>query len=228
MKTKTTLALTLTASAALLSTAPITQAANLLIDPGFEDPTNLQGLGTTVSSFPANQGKWGTENGVISTTQDGVTPLGTTMLSMQPQSSHTQTFQFTNLSSYAADIAAGNATFNMSAMYNTGGPHNATAYIEAQFYTASGWGSTVGSAISGSLVLDNDPNTWEQISASGAIPVGAVWMHTQVLYRGDTMDSSPGFVDNASLEITNIPEPSSTALLGLGGIGLILRRKRVS
>ncbi len=35
-----------------------------------------------------------------------------------------------------------------------------------------------------------------------------------------------GFVDNVALVATKVPEPSSTALLGLGALGLFIRRKR--
>lgn len=35
-----------------------------------------------------------------------------------------------------------------------------------------------------------------------------------------------GFVDNVTLNGTAVPEPSSTALLGLGGLALILRRRK--
>lgn len=200
-------------------------AANLLIDPGFEDPSNMQALSTTVTNLNANQGKWGTEGGSVSASLNSVVPFETSMHDIGLGSNHNQTFQFTNLSAYASDIATGNATIDISAMYNTGGPHNATAYISAQFYTASGWGSTVGSTIGNSLSLDSDASTWEEISAAGIIPAGAVWMSTQVAYINNTMDGEEGFVDNASLMIS-VPEPSSTLLLGLGAIGALMRRRR--
>jgi len=201
-------------------------AANLLIDPGFEDASNLQGLGTTVSNFNTNQGKWGVEGGIaLSGTLNGVTPYNTMMLSMQSGGSYNQAFQFTNLSAYTSEIASGSATFDMSALFNTGGPHNALGIISAQFYGAGGWNNKIGSQQSNSLTLDGDASTWEQISSSGVIPTGAVWMSTEVAYKGDTMGGMEGFVDEASLAIA-VPEPSSTLLLGLGSLGLLLRRSR--
>ena len=40
----------------------------------------------------------------------------------------------------------------------------------------------------------------------------------------DTVSRFQGTIDDLSL--TSVPEPSSTALFGLAGIGLVLRRKR--
>ena len=49
-----------------------------------------------------------------------------------------------------------------------------------------------------------------------------------VTYDQSLFDGAPGdgFTGEITLTLTAIPEPSSTALLGLGGLALILRRKR--
>ena len=47
--------------------------------------------------------------------------------------------------------------------------------------------------------------------------------YDQSLFDGDDDD---GFTGQITLTLTAVPEPSSTALLGLGGLALMLRRKR--
>ena len=47
--------------------------------------------------------------------------------------------------------------------------------------------------------------------------------YDQSLFDGDPGD---GFTGQITLTLTAVPEPSSTALLGLGGLALMLRRKR--
>jgi len=41
-----------------------------------------------------------------------------------------------------------------------------------------------------------------------------------------TRDTARGYIDNFELRADAVPEPSSTALLGLGGLALILRRRK--
>lgn len=200
-------------------------AANILVDPGFEDPSNFQGLGLTVTNFNTHQGKWGTESGTLSGAADSIVPFDSTMLSMTADGVTAQTFQFTSLAPYTALVASGNATFSASAMYNFGGGVLAVGAISVEFYTAAEWGSNFG-ATGSSRSLDTDVSTWEDISVSGAIPTNAVWMSTQVIYNSDSLDLGQGFVDNASLSI--VPEPSASALLGLGALGWASRRRRAS
>lgn len=200
-------------------------SANLLVHPGFESPASLSTFATVVSDFTANQGIWGAEDGSFTTTENSVTPLGTRMLKMVGSGSTYETIQITSLADYIADIDAGNATFDMTAMFNTpSSPISASGGLVARFFT-TGW-DPGGPVLGNSESVDGDPSTWQQIALSGAIPAGTRWIGTQVSYNGASLDLNPGYVDNASLTVTTIPEPSSTALLGLGFVGLAFRRSR--
>ena len=54
-------------------------------------------------------------------------------------------------------------------------------------------------------------------------PTGFTATLDQSMFDGDPGD---GFTGEITLTIAPVPEPSSTALLGLGGLALILRRRR--
>lgn len=223
---KTTIPLTLLfLGAACFSNAATT--ANLLTDPGFETQSSLPSFATVVNNFGANQGIWGAENGSFTGTVDLVNPLGTRMHSMLASGSVSQTIQIVSLADYATEIAAGNATFNMSAEYDFGNnASGANGGISAFFFTNSGWNNG-GFGVSGiGLLLDDDSNNWETISHSGDIPTNATWMGVQLSFSSASLNGNAGYVDNASLTITTVPEPSSALLAGLGSLGLLARRKR--
>ena len=66
---------------------------------------------------------------------------------------------------------------------------------------------------------------------AGAVDLTGAAVGTQIWLRISESDSGTssgqphqGFIEN--LSVTAVPEPSSTALLGLGGLALVLRRKR--
>ncbi|NWK56231.1 DUF642 domain-containing protein [Verrucomicrobiaceae bacterium N1E253] len=66
------------------------------------------------------------------------------------------------------------------------------------------------------------------------------WQQQTVSFTADSASTSLSFIENASsqtssadvfvdtivLSVTSVPEPSATTLLGLGGLALILRRKK--
>lgn len=73
-------------------------------------------------------------------------------------------------------------------------------------------------------------NTWENeafTSGSGVSDLGAIGKTLFVSFSSsDSNADSYARIDNVYLNVTSIPEPSSTALLGLGGTALLLRRRR--
>jgi hypothetical protein len=203
--------------------------ANLLVDPGFEVNPLTTDVAVINSPNPMLPGVWGQENSTIVVTEFTVNPpQGVKMLRMDWTGSYTQTFQATDVSSYAAIIDAGGATVNINALFNAN-PKIPAALggIAVSFFTASNYGSLT-SFITNSLTLDNAPGTWQPISVSGAIPVGTRWLLSQVFFQDATLQGAPpdptfygGYVDAADLTVT--PEPATMGLLGLGG--LLLRRK---
>jgi hypothetical protein len=79
---------------------------------------------------------------------------------------------------------------------------------------------------------DNNPATWQPFGLAGvAVPVNTAFIRMQLAYSNVTMQSPvgadrPGFVDNARLTLTYVPEPSTMGLGSLAMAGLLWLRKR--
>ena len=206
----------------------VSAKANLLVDPGFE-ANPLTTANNVLTNFPGFQGVWGQENSTITGIDGGVTPAQPVkMLRMDNTGSYTQTFQVTDVTSYAATIDAGSSTINLNALFNV--DKNLAAAIGGvgvSFFTANNYGSLT-TFIINSMTLDNSNNTWQPIAVSGAIPVGTRWMLTQVFYNDATLlgidgNYGGGYVDAADLTIT--PEPATMCLFALGALGLLRKRR---
>lgn len=206
--------------------AATTAQASLIVDPGFEN-NPLSGFSTVLSNFVANQGEWGAEAATITLATTGVTPAGgTKMLSMTGSGGTYQTAQVTDVSSYAGLIISGGAIVNLNALFNTSDlVTGAVAGVSLTFLSGTNFNTDQISTIYGSLTLDGDDSTWQQITATGAIPVNTSWLVSQVTYNAAPMGGNPGFVDSASLTIEAVPEPG-TALFGIACVGVAALRRR--
>jgi len=199
--------------------------ANLLVDPGFES-NPLTTAANVLNNFTTFQGQWGVEAATITGVDGGVTPAqGVRMLRMVSDGLiATQAFQATNVTSFAGPIDAGGATVNVGALFNVGTPvPAAAASVGIRFFSAANWGSAIGTPIFSGLGLDNNSQTWEFIGLNSIpVPVGTRWLITEVLYINSSLGGQPGYVDAARLDL--VPEPSSLALVALGGLALLRRR----
>ncbi len=210
-----------------LATFTSSARANLLVDPGFE-ANPLTTASNVLNNFPTYQGQWGVESATITGVDGGVTPAqGTQMLRMTDDGLvATQAFQVTDVTVYAGLIDSGGATANLSALFNADkNVPAAIASVYVQFFSASNYGSQIGTPLNAGLTLDNTPGTWELISVSGAIPVNTRWILSQVMYNNASLVNNPGYVDAARFTVT--PEPATLAALGLGSLAF-LRRRRAS
>ncbi len=224
MKSRMNMMITATGSLMILAVLTSSANANLLVDPGFE-VNPLTSYVNVLNNFPGYQGIWGVESATISGVDGGVTPAqGTKMLRMTDDGlTATQAFQATDVTSYAALIDSGGAIVNLGALLNAdANVPAASGGVTVLFFSASNWGSQIGSPLIGNITLDNLPGTWELASVSGAIPVSTRWLITQVAYSNVSLQNHPGYVDATRLTVT--PEPVSIVLLGLGGLLLFVRK----
>lgn len=220
---------------ALLGAAGLSHAttsANLLADPGYEFQTTLLSFGAVVSNFAGNQGQWGSENGNFTGPTAGVTPINNTMLAMFASGITSQSTQVTDLSSFAAGIANGNATFTLSALFNVAAiDAGAIANVAVRFYNMPDFSASIGGINGPGLSLDGNVLSWEQVSLTGTIPANALWMSSEVVFGSSSLNGNAGFVDNSvdgnGLTITVVPEPSGLTLGGLGVLAAVCRRKRI-
>ncbi len=197
-----------------------------LVDPGFES-NPLTSYSNVLTNFPGYQGVWGVEAATITGVDGGVTPAsGAKMLRMVDDGLvATQAFQSTDVTALAGIIDAGGATAGLSALFNAGPNVPAgSAAVSLRFFSTSNWGSLIGGPVVGTLSLDNSAATWESALVTAPIPVGTRWVMTEVLYNNASLLGNPGYVDDAALRIT--PEPASVALLALGGLAALRRRRR--
>lgn len=135
----------------------------------------------------------------------------------------------------ASDIsaaAAGTATYDFSGWLASFTGNSEVTQISVQFYsdTAGTGGNEVGASImladgtaEGSSTTPSgawNNKNWSNYTASGTVATGA---QSFIITYG-TSGGNDAYADNLSFTVT--PEPSSTALLGLGGLALILRRRK--
>lgn len=106
-----------------------------------------------------------------------------------------------------------------------------THWLDEPFATVG-----TGTGAGGSLLSTNMPGwEWDAVNSkyifdggtTGGNPAIAVYMNSnQAISSLNTHKS--GTSNNYGIAAPTVPEPSSTLLFGLGGLGLILRRKRIS
>lgn len=97
----------------------------------------------------------------------------------------------------------------------------------AEFFSElSGGGTSAGGILGGApLAINGDPNVWtsfEFTQIAGPNVSGGVTLQLGATTGGDAAGTNM-FYDNVS--VTVIPEPGSLALLGLGGLALMRRRR---
>jgi hypothetical protein len=96
------------------------------------------------------------------------------------------------------------------------------------FSGPNGTGSALGTYVSSSVVSNaNTPDVWTQLSVTAGAPAGSASVQWLAFFNNPNYAGGSMFVDNTSLvDNSVVPEPASLGLLAIGGVSLLLRRRR--
>lgn len=139
----------------------------------------------------------------------------------------TTTIDLTNGGADTATIAAGSMQFNFGAWLGSYVSNIDRAQISYLFRDATN--TAIGTATTFDDGSAGTPNgTWSEYTDSGTLPTNAdnVLITIANSAAAGQAGSNDGYADLVSFSTTAVPEPSSTALLGLGGLALIIRRRK--
>jgi hypothetical protein len=224
---------------AIVGSAPAAPlGTNLVVNGGFEN-VNLQSTGayngpqilnwSGTPAFAYSHDGSSSSTGVVPNYADGAVPPGAghwyfTANNATPDiTGPGQFFQDIDVSAgpTASAIATGTARYNLSAFMS--GYLNDNDFGNAHINFLNSSGGSLGTA----LLSDSDPgpdNIWNLNSLSGLVPVGTATMRLSVF--GTPVNFGPdGYIDNVTLSITGVPEPSAMAIAG-GFFALTVLRKR--
>lgn len=122
----------------------------------------------------------------------------------------------------ATAIAAGNATFALSAFFSSYLNDDDVGNVHADFRNADG---SIGNAVASDNDAGDD-NVWNLVSTNGTVPAGTTSVRLSV-FGTPVNAGADGYVDNVEFVIRGIPEPSSAVMAGLGlAAGALAHRRR--
>ncbi|MEJ6780689.1 MAG: PEP-CTERM sorting domain-containing protein [Akkermansiaceae bacterium] len=218
----TTLPLSIAATAALVLSASSSTAANVVVNGDFSVDATLFSASpgyTTSSPNPTTIPSWtwvgtGGGHGVNGTIVGMHSPFGPT------DNSATSTWGFLQGSGTAAIaqtiILSANTTYDISFLAANRGT-NASA--EGQVTIAD----------DSTTYYDSNSTDWDNSAFESVVDqfsTGVSFDGNVVITLSNTSPAGDNTVNYSNIVVDAVPEPSTTALLGLGGLALILRRRK--
>lgn len=228
------------------------QATQVIVNPGFDAPAAGNGTQTLIGwgSMHVYQHTYNGPEGIdlytvtSDTIDDHFKGLGA--------ASQTVDLTASLAASELTAIAAGNGSFDFGAWMSGWTGDNNTVATQLQFFSSTdGTGTALSTftldrgvttnqintaqkigdptdALGFNTTSESDPDYWGLYSLNGAIDPTA--QSLTVSFVAGTGHVGGGandwYADDVTVNITTVPEPSATALLGLGGLALIMRRRK--
>lgn len=229
--------LTTITALALLPTLAAAQLNNM----GFETGAPVVGG----PAFPV--GQWAFDNSAFVPTTSGIVPLGGVRMLQFINTSpggpsglvSSDVVQIVDLTApaYQSIISTGAGVANGRIRVNRV-KQNAAGTVDTSFglilYAFSNLANAQSltsptATLSNGILSDNNPNSWQPINTSLALPIGTQYLGFRLGALENNLNNASGiefdghFADNARLRI--VPAPGTAALAGLGGL-LAFRRRR--
>lgn len=98
-------------------------------------------------------------------------------------------------------------------------------FLKVEWFDASY--ANLGSTVLDTMVAGDAYDTWVQLSGTATAAVGSVHGRVVLGLQG-TLSGDELYFDNADVTLSPIPEPGTLALLGLGMLGLVGLRRKLS